>query len=337
MNTFSEKDATRILDSHGYRIEGDTAFLNADLFVPLQAQKTHWALQLWACERPHQGGQVAGFKIAEAAVELPREPGGVPHHVEAQAFARLPADRREYSMVLVVAPAGGGSEQVHDFANYPQRQTFIAPHLDGAVTYAVEADQVTLKAERVHNPRLRSNLSGTLSLELRAMSEPYRGDDTESTVLATALLGRIAGQDSLQSFEAKAPFAAPPVGLWHMVLLLREWTADAGYVTRDSCNFSVPFETRGSAAAPVAAEPEPTLAVPSAEIALAAPTGVAPKSRGLSIQTATVDELAKVKGLTRKIALEIVKHRPFTSLDDLLQIRGIGEKSLRKLRALLTL
>ena len=57
----------------------------------------------------------------------------------------------------------------------------------------------------------------------------------------------------------------------------------------------------------------------------------------VSIMRGTVEELAVVKGLTRKHAVEIIKHRPFASLDDLVKVRGIGDKMLAKLRPYLTL
>jgi DNA uptake protein ComE-like DNA-binding protein len=43
-----------------------------------------------------------------------------------------------------------------------------------------------------------------------------------------------------------------------------------------------------------------------------------------------------VAGLNRKLAVAIVKARPFRSLDDLVRVRGIGDKTVRRLRAVLT-
>jgi competence protein ComEA len=57
----------------------------------------------------------------------------------------------------------------------------------------------------------------------------------------------------------------------------------------------------------------------------------------VSIQHATVDQLAAVPGLNRKLAQEIVKARPFKRFDDLTRVRGVGDKTLRKLRSVLTL
>jgi DNA uptake protein ComE-like DNA-binding protein len=55
----------------------------------------------------------------------------------------------------------------------------------------------------------------------------------------------------------------------------------------------------------------------------------------VSIQTGSVEELAAVKGLTLKLAKEIIKARPFTSVKELVRVRGIGEKSLVRLKELL--
>lgn len=56
--------------------------------------------------------------------------------------------------------------------------------------------------------------------------------------------------------------------------------------------------------------------------------------------TAGVDELAHVPGLTRRLARAVVESRqaegPFLQVDDLLRVRGIGPKRLAKARPALT-
>lgn len=357
----SQTSTIKIAGSHGYRIEGDVAFLNAEIAVlDERAQAAQWALQLWACDEAHAGGKLSGFKVAEAPVELPREQVSEPRRLQAEAFARFPAERRNYSMVLVLASASreGAFEQVHDFANYPERQPFVTPHLDGAVGYAIHDGEVSLRADRVCNPRHRGNLSGSLSLDLCALSEPYAGGELAGQVLASSSLGQLAGQTLLENVDRTVPFTAPPRGHWHMVLALREWTLAAGFVTRDFCSFAVPYETSAPAevevseALPVAAADAASeenvvtpdvaprqenvvaaVARPREEDVVAPPPPVAERhDRRLSIQTATVEDLSKVKGLTKKLALEIVKLRPFASVDDLVRVRGIGDKMVRKLR-----
>jgi DNA uptake protein ComE-like DNA-binding protein len=365
--------AVKLGASHGYRFNGDLVSLNAELAVSHDAhdQRGQWALQLWACETPYDGGSLSGIKVAEAPVALSLEPGDQHPALPAATPARVPAGQREYSMVLVLASGSAGAfDQVHDFANYPARERFAVPHFEGAVGYRIEDDMLVVSVERVRNPRSDDNLTGTLALELWALTAPYTGDAIEATGvrLAETQLERIAGQNAQDQVEYAMPFTEPPADRSQLVLMLREWTA-LGYETRDFCNFAAPYRAAkpvatdelpaASAAAEVAPprapiheaplliaaiEPEPAEPEPAKPVLVAAPTptaavvepGPAEPAR-LSIQRASVDELATVKGLNRKLAGEIVKNRPYTSVDQLLRVRGIGDKLLRKLRESLTL
>ncbi|MEY4513716.1 MAG: hypothetical protein RLZZ450_5838 [Pseudomonadota bacterium] len=516
-SNYSRNNWVSLGQNHGYRFEGDTAILNAELAIEPLAREDdfdrseHWALQLWACEAPHEGGPLRGIKVAEAALALP--PLREHDYLETAAFAQLPPAQRAYSMVLVLASGTAGAyDQVHDFSNYPARQEFAAPHLDGSVGYRLEDDAVVLQAEGVRNPRDVDNISGSLSLELWALRAPYAGGAFEGLLLASAELERLAGQSEERAIERRVPLAQPPVGEWQLALMLREWTEAAGYLTRDFCNFASPYRgesTRGAepsalpelraeesyaynegtdvraeesyssteaqglreeapqqwteavaareeaphvpteavaayeeaphapteAVAARAVEPHvsteavaareeaphvPTEAVAAreeaphapteavvlhtavphaptaAEVALpvaatiestakatkpaspvlktqgapvskvsatAAPSGkpagaarvsngaakkvpvaaVAPTEAAtavgtrVSVQTGSADELATVPGLNKKLAVAIVRARPFASLDDLRRVRGIGDKMLQQLRTLLTL
>jgi hypothetical protein len=313
--------SVKIAGSHGYRIEGDLAVLNAELAVRPEAMGSRWALQLWACERPHTGGPLTGTKVAEAPIEFSTA-ADEPQYWRAEAPASMPAAGRDYSMVLVVASgAGAAFEQVYDFANFSERQPFFAPHLVGAVGYAIDGSTAVMRAARICNPRAADNLSGSLSLQLRACAAdaPDAG-----VVLATAPLGRIAGQFYLEQVEESAAFSPPTAGEWRIALELVEWTG-TGAVVRDACVFEVPYRSAPEARADAAA--------PSPSAAPAVPEG----PRRVSIQTASVDELTRVQGISRRLAIEIVKARPFRSLDELVRVRGIGDKTARKLRSLLTI
>ncbi|HEX9764687.1 MAG TPA: helix-hairpin-helix domain-containing protein [Candidatus Acidoferrales bacterium] len=60
----------------------------------------------------------------------------------------------------------------------------------------------------------------------------------------------------------------------------------------------------------------------------------------VNINTATVEELAKLPGVGKSIAQRIVNHREksgkFRTVDELLVIRGISRKKLEQLRPLIT-
>ena len=389
---------------HGYAIECDHAFINAEIEVPPHHSGGEWTLQLWATDHTYQEGPLTGLKIAEVAVALPTPIGPYLHQVDARIPARLPPQGRAYSMVLaLVRRDADGHTNVDAFANYAETETFIAPHLDGQADYQVDGNEVVLTADGIVNPRLEGNESGTLSLELWAF--PESDASVEGRRLASADLGSVSGQYWLQAVERRVDFSEPPVGRYRMALLLCEWTAD-GYVARDRRDLASIYERSApepvvaspapvvaspapvaaspapvaatapsapaeeappvatpvvaSAAAPVVAAAEPVAApapsaskvtvgkaavAPKLTVASKAPAAaatpvaaVASKASGLvSIQTASVDELAKVKGLNLKLAKAIIKARPFTSLSDLIRVPGLGDKTVEGLKRLLTL
>jgi competence protein ComEA len=385
-----QDQAIQIGPRHGYRIDGDHAFINADLQVPPYHTGGNWALELWATEHPYQEGPLTGAKVAQLALDLPTPIGPYVHQVDMRTPARLPLQGRAYSMVLALThPGPEGQTGVHAFANYPEPETFSAPYLEGKVAYAVQGQEVLLEADGIVNPRLTSNLSGTLSLELWAF--PESGALPEGLRLAACQIEPIVGQSQLTAVERRVAFSEPPVGRFQIAMLLCEWTLAHGYIARDQRAFGyvyerLPPEVAGSSQArssttPVAAvtgparavdrlrlvpTPEPEVAAaehppstrPEAdvaasaaptrpELAITSPTATAapavaevPTSEPrdlVSIQTSSLEELARVKGLNPKLASEIIMARPFTSLADLIRVRGIGPKTIDRLKGLVRL
>ena len=311
---------------HGYRIEHDHAFINAELQVPPHHAGGEWTLELWASDHPYEEGALTGLKVAEIPVGLPTPLGPYLHQVEAQAPAELPLQGRAYAMVLALVKRDRDEEPTIDaFANYAEPQTFIGPRFEGQVDCQLHGAEAVLVADGIANPRADGNVSGTLSLELWAFAEADASAD--GLRLAAAELGSVSGQFWLPAVERRVAFNEPPVGRYRMAMLLCEWTAD-GYVARDRRELGASYERQ--APAPVAETPR-RLPKP---VETSAP---APAAGLVSIQTASADELAKVKGLTLKLAQGIVKARPFASLEDLIRVRGIGEKTVERLKAFLTL
>ncbi len=73
---------------------------------------------------------------------------------------------------------------------------------------------------------------------------------------------------------------------------------------------------------------------------ICAPTAFAGKGHKLNINTATVEELKELPKIGDKTANAIVKYREehgeFKSVDELLNVKGIGKKKLELLRPLVT-
>jgi DNA uptake protein ComE-like DNA-binding protein len=112
--------------------------------------------------------------------------------------------------------------------------------------------------------------------------------------------------------------AAPPKAL------LAAAPRDVGVKTviEDSPVSTKPKASKGGNLAPIALPPAKT----SNEV-----------ERPVSINTAAEPELAAVEGLSTKLAQNIIKKRPFSSLDDLRRVKGIGANLLARIRSRLRL
>jgi DNA uptake protein ComE-like DNA-binding protein len=143
-----------------------------------------------------------------------------------------------------------------------------------------------------------------------------------------------------------APFLATPATAPRSAEKLRlvKPAAVAEAAAEASSVAAAPAPSTPAPSTPAEATPEgvaPAAVAPVAPAAVAAPAAaaheVAVPTGKTSVHTASVEDLAKLPGLNLKIAKEIVKRRPFASLEALVDVRGIGEKSLRRIKALLTL
>jgi competence protein ComEA len=79
---------------------------------------------------------------------------------------------------------------------------------------------------------------------------------------------------------------------------------------------------------------------PAAASPAAAPKAAASEARPVDINTADTAALESVPGIGKSLSQRIIafreKNGPFQSVDDLLKVQGVGEKSIQKLRPYLT-
>ncbi len=365
----------RLSEPHGYRLDGDTVYLNAKFrLLNPAAHERSWALQLWACpSAPASAGDLAGHLVAETSLPPMGEIADEIEHFDVSAPAWPPAGIGEHVMVLVLASGHPGQfGDIQDLAVYPRPQQFIQPRMCGNIGYRLDGTRVQISVGRIQNPRATSNRSGNLSLELWALSVPFAGGRFHGHHLAGVEIGSVNGESELVLQPIDLAFTPPPAGRWQIVLMLREWTA-TGFVTRDFTNFANAFvvaePVMEKAPAPVAEKPVvPAVEKPAAPVVATAPEpavakalppvavkttapeaakAVAPiaqakspaiaSARGVSVNTAPVEELAAVQGLNKKLAEAIVKKRPFASLDALSQVKGLGAKVLANVRSSLKL
>jgi len=204
-----------------------------------------------------------------------------------------------------------------------------------------------LRIGEIANHRNPGDISGTLSAELWALSRPYTGGQFAGIALAGTRVGEIFGLHFLSDLRYELDFQEPPTGTWHLSLMLREWT-DAGYVTRDYVSFAQPYVVGNKPAISrnetdnvinVDFAPNKKFTVPNSDTAAGSP-GMATtpgkqdlvQETAVSINTASLEQIAAVKGLSKKVAENLVTARPFTRIDDLLHVKGMGPKLLEKVR-----
>jgi competence ComEA-like helix-hairpin-helix protein len=229
---------------------------------------------------------------------------------------------------------------------------YATPHTDLAfgpnTSYRVGDGRIRLQISEIFNNRTLNDYSGTLAVELWALKHPYWGGGFDGFAVAGTTIGEVFGQHYLQNCQYDLIFSEPPVGTWYFTLMLREWS-ETGFVTRDYVNFDLPYQVNWkptlveksnkvvevdfSTAAKSAAPSEAPAARPNQK----APRPAKDDARALSINSAAAEDLAKIKGMSQKLANSIVKNRPFTKLEDLCKVKGIGEKLLVKLRPFIKL
>ena len=378
MSTSSTHAAPQLMlrPSFGYRFDGDEVWLNAELSPTTHGSESprpqRLLLQLWASDTPFGGGMPTGHKIAELAFDdalLSR-----PFSLSGKARATPPLCNRRYFIALSVAfETSAGLIDIQDYAAFDNTERFAGPALGGEVGYAVHDSHVELQAERIYNSRPLGNLSGSLTLQLRARpldANTNPGMDADCVAseavetLAEMPVERLQGQYELRDIRMRVPFAPPNAERSQLVLELREWCGQDGFLTRDSRTFAMTYhrdevkptdpqtpsnvidlETaakrlfqRGASAAsaaPTTPRPPAKRMSPPATQSVEtepAPPQAQPKPALVSLQHADVQTLIAVPGINPRLAAAIIRMRPLRSIDDLLKVRGIGHKLLRKIR-----
>lgn len=354
MTNYSAAGAVTALGSnHGYCLDGDFVHLNADVSLAEGdlADGTHWALQLWASPDGFDGLAVSGVKVAELALQ----PTPGTFNVAACVTALPPAGCATQVMALaLVGQRLDGSSQVRDLSVFPTPQTFFQPFMQGDVRCQIADGKADIVIESISSPRAPENLSGTLALEVWALDAPYAGGAWQGQPVASLVLGQLSGGSAWTECRYEVPAVAADVGA-ALTLMLREWTP-AGYLTRDYRNLPAVVEPvqveQLVVAEPVVVE---TLAVedvakPVKKLAAkgkgkaSTKSGlksaskleeeIAPSSEGdgtVSINHASLQDLAAVKGINRTVAAAIIAARPYAKLEDIVRAKGFGPKLLEKL------
>ncbi|MDO8332127.1 MAG: helix-hairpin-helix domain-containing protein [Fluviicoccus sp.] len=320
-----------------YALQDDQVYLQAELSLPTSGACSPLALQLWA---KREDDAAITIKLAELPVLASSPDGSGLMTVQGYAPLSLPAGGFSYVLSLLVVEMGGPGLIEHDQILFPSPTVFDLPQLTGTVSAELLDGEIRLTVPGVFNPRPDGSLSGSLSVALWALPQPYQGGAFTGVLLGHHDLGQLAGQAALAEQVVTLPLALELEGEWELTAMLREWTG-GGLLTRDYQTLPVVMPVAATAesetALPVKAEAEVAAVNVSTTAPEQAEADVPVKKARVSINTASLEALATVKGVGAKLAAAIVAGRPYAALTDLLKVKGMGAKLLAKLEKLLGL
>lgn len=222
--------------------------------------------------------------------------------------------------------------------------------LIGTCGYQIQNNRVVIDIAQIANQRDMGNLSGTLSVELWALKQPYTGFGFTGIALAGTTIGEIKGQHYLENCRYDLLYQEPPQGTWYFTLMLREWIGNA-YTMRDYINFALPYLVTSNADVSSSqsdnvinvnfTEKKPITVSDEGvqtrrlenekDQATVTATKVESPNTELSLNTASYQDILAVKGISKKLAENIIDKRPFKSFDEVKKIKGVGPKIMQKI------
>jgi hypothetical protein len=232
-------------------------------------------------------------------------------------------------------------------ANQPQFNTFTVAGLSiiGNCGYEIQNCRVIINLSEIANQRELENISGTLSIELWALKSPYTGADFNGIAVAGTSIGELFGQHYLADCRYDLDFQEPPAGTWYLTLMLREWTG-MGYETRDYINFALPYIVSNK---PAVSRNETDNVInvsfsgtKNHPLTAATKAGKATQKKpeaeaAISLNSASLQDIVSVKGISKKLAENLDAARPFESIDEVLKVKGMGPKLWQKIRDFISL
>ena len=304
----------------GYSIEGGEVVLRADCIANArEAENLSGSLVLELRAHPASGP----IRMAEGEVLARAQLFQVAGQCESQpvsvrvAFAQPTLESARLSLVLCEW-AGAAGYVARDWSTFPALHRAVsAPAAPAASAHGERLAEVISLHDRkaqVAAAPLSAPAPSSPPASAAPVPTPTPSSAATSSPVATP---SPAATPSSAATSSPSPAVAPPASP-------REPRPAA-----PAASAPAPTSARTETAAPAPAQAEKTEAK--------APPASSERSERVSISRGSIDELAQVKGLNRKLAHAIVKGRPFSTLDELVKVRGIGPKILKTLKERLEL
>lgn len=242
--------------------------------------------------------------LAERALEPLQPDASGLADIRATLTLNPPAGQEAHKLSLaLVTIQSDGKARLQDRWRFALPRSFLQPGLEGVVRLRITNAMPTLEIDAIRNPRASADVSGTLALELWTLVRPYRGGSFQGQPLGSVTLGRLAGQQRWSALRQSWPLPAlrGVRANGQLTLMLREWTP-AGYVTRDWRELDWPRE-----------------------------------ASEIPVNRCSTAALRSLPGVSDRLARTLVAARPFATLDDLRQVRGMSAPLFARLRDRVTI
>ncbi|WP_085317203.1 ComEA family DNA-binding protein [Derxia lacustris] len=319
----------RLAGAVGYRFGSDAGFagtrvvLGVDAIANPRAEGNlsgDLALELWALDHRYDGGAFSGILVAGTPVD--RLAGGEWRHdlrAECQA-APLPAG--EWRLVLMLrewTPAGLLTRDYVEFAasHVVTAEYFGAPEHDGVAAGTGMADAATLAEAQAPEAAV-------------AVTEPVAAVEVPAAAVepVAAIEAPVAEEAAAPAARSKAADAADKAA----AIAKAATDAVAAVAPKAASAVAAPAAPTASVAPVAKAPATPAKPAKAGKPAKAPKAEAAPDLTLVSVNNGTESQLLAVKGLSKPIAKAIIAGRPYHTIEALLDVKGIGQKLLDKLR-----
>lgn len=210
--------------------------------------------------------------------------------------------------------------------------------------YRIENDRVIISIECIGNNRAENNTSGTLRIQLCALSP--NANEFDNNILASTTIGEVKGQHFIPNCHYDLVFQPPSTGSWKLAIQLSEWDG-IDYVLCDTVYFESPYqifansdhyeitERPSNTTVNISLSNQPVNRSDALKQDTAPKVTINTTEHYLVINKLKAKKLLDINGIPKKVLERLVAERPFQSEKAILSVKGMGPIMLKKLLTIL--
>jgi len=195
-------------------------------------------VQLWATERPYQGGPIRGDQLASYKLEG-LSPGKYYKDLRTVAPYTPPPKWGTYAICVVLLEFKNGAYVISNYANLPglaKLGPLKAVTMGEPFRWETSYEGGTIDIGVGKIAHRRQIVTGSLKIAVWACEEPYKGGAIEGHELGSVQKEGLKPGFEYNDVKNVAKFVPPPGGTYHIVFTLSEFGANREYGIVDYYN-----------------------------------------------------------------------------------------------------